>query len=290
MGDVVCTLPVACALRSQFPDCHITWAVSPTFAPLVERCDAVNRVEAVLAKGSRIIDEIRRIRTWEPFDIAIDAQGLTKSAAVVGAAKADQKVGYHWQRELAPFFSQKVKPDPTSLHVVDQYVDVARAVGCQVDRAQFALKPREDDLEAVAAFGLPRDYAVIHPGGGWATKRWAVENFVAVARRLVEQGTTPILIGTAPEAPSAAEIAAQVPEAINLVSKTNLGALVALIQGARLHVGGDTGSTHIAAALGIPAVGIYLVTRPERSCPYGQFNHCPEPTREKILQLVERLA
>jgi len=40
------------------------------------------------------------------------------------------------------------------------------------------------------------------------------------------------------------------------------------------HVGGDTGSTHIAAALGIPAVGLYSITRPVRSCPYGQIERC----------------
>ncbi|MFX8786022.1 glycosyltransferase family 9 protein, partial [Acinetobacter baumannii] len=90
--------------RTAFPECHITWAVRPGFADLVERCEAVDHVERVFAKGSHLFDELRRIRRWEPFDIAIDAQGLTKSAVVVGSVRAKQKVGYHWQREIAPFF------------------------------------------------------------------------------------------------------------------------------------------------------------------------------------------
>lgn len=288
MGDVVCTLPVACALRDRFPDSHITWAVRPGFAPLVERCEAVNLVEPVMGKGTRILDELKRVRSWEPFDLAIDAQGLTKSAVVVGAARAKQKIGYHWQRELAPFFSQKVRPDPTSIHVVDQYVDVVRAVGCQVHTARFGLAPTDDDREAISKLRPQQPYAVVHPGGGWSTKRWEPENFVAVIRSLTEKGVNPVLIGASAEAEAAASIGSDVP-VTNLVGKTSLGELVALIEGAKLYVGGDTGATHIAAALGVPAVGIYLVTRPERSCPYGQFSHCPEPTKQKILSLVEAL-
>jgi len=283
-------MPVACAFRTQFPDCHITWAVRPAFADLVERCQAVDHVERVFGKGTDVIKQLATIRGWEEFDIAVDAQGLTKSAVVVGAARATQKIGYHWQRELAPFFSQKVKPDPTSLHVVDQYVDVARAAGCNVDRAAFDLKPTDEDRRVIQEFGLPARYAVVHPGGGWATKRWPLQNFVSAARSMVARGVTPVLVGTAPEAPSAQDIQSQVPQVVNLVNQTSLGPLVALIEGAAFHLGGDTGSTHIAAALGVPAIGVYLVTRPERSCPYGQIARCPEPSVENVIRLVESMA
>jgi ADP-heptose:LPS heptosyltransferase len=50
--------------------------------------------------------------------------------------------------------------------------------------------------------------------------------------------------------------------------------LVALVALAKAHVGGDTGSSHLAAALGIPAIGLYAITRPKRSCPYGQIERC----------------
>jgi heptosyltransferase-1 len=60
----------------------------------------------------------------------------------------------------------------------------------------------------------------------------------------------------------------------DLTGQTNIGELVSLIGLSAAHVGGDTGSTHIAAALGRPAVGLYSITRPARSCPYGQVERC----------------
>ena len=61
---------------------------------------------------------------------------------------------------------------------------------------------------------------------------------------------------------------------INLLGKTNIKQLISLISLSNAHIGGDTGSTHIAAALGTPAVGLYSITKPIRSCPYGQIDKC----------------
>ena len=289
MGDVVCTLPVASAFKRSFPECHVTWAVQHNFAPIVERCASVDEVIPIRGRRKSLLEDLKKIGDLEPFDIAIDAQGLTKSALVVFMAKAKRKLGYHWQREISPIFSQKVRPDSSSIHVVDQYVDVARAAGCTAHRADFALKPTEGDNEAIKDLKPQGRYAVVHPGGGWATKRWPVTNFAQVCHFLTEKQITPVLIGIQPEAESAERIQQLVPAAKNLVNRTNLGALIALIDNASVHIGGDTGSSHIAAALNTPAVGIYLVTRPARSCPYGQFDNCPEPTTEGIIQMVERL-
>ena len=61
---------------------------------------------------------------------------------------------------------------------------------------------------------------------------------------------------------------------VEMLGQTSVRELIALISMANAHVGGDTGSTHIAAALGVPAVGLYSITRPQRSCPYGQIERC----------------
>ena len=61
---------------------------------------------------------------------------------------------------------------------------------------------------------------------------------------------------------------------VDLTGKTTVAELIAVISLAEAHVGGDTGSTHIAAGLAVPAIGLYSATRPERSCPYGQIDRC----------------
>lgn len=298
LGDVACTLPVAAGLKSLDPEARVVWAVDPRFAGVVECCDAVDEV-ACLRPGANP-------KSWkvsnEPFDAAFDMQGLLKSALVVCASRAPVKFGYHWQREGAGLFSQAVRPDPTSHHVVDQYVDVVRAFGASVDRADFRLRPKPDDAERMrlllAERGVTGRFALMNAGAGWESKRWPLSRFVELVRRLEAEGVQVAFLGGPSPGERAAmdALRAEVGDAAaDLVGKTNVRELVALVARAAVHVGGDTGSTHIAAALGVPAVGLYAHTRPERVCPYGQRDRCVvarggmaeidvEPVFEQILR------
>lgn len=278
LGDVVCALPVAVAMRRSFPECHITWVVDPRFSQVVERCSAVDDV--ICARPRFSVDSLPKF--GEAFDVAMDLQGLLKSAVVVGRAKAKSKIGYHWQREGARFFSAPILPDPTSIHVVDQYVDVARFAGAEVEFAEFGLKPKSEDVESISArFDVRAPYVVLNPGAGWASKRWPTERFADLSRRLDHEGYRAILIGGKAEVER--EVVSKVIKAGGVVTdlggQTSIAELIALIAGARGHVGGDTGSTHIAAALGVPAIGLYSITRPSRSCPYGQIERCHHDPR-----------
>jgi len=267
LGDVVCSLPAAVALKATYPDCETVWCVDARFAGVVQLCGAVDRVELVPTKDKRGF-----VRGLGEFDAAFDLQGLLKSALVVGHSKAKKKLGYHWQREGSWLFSQRVMPEATSLHVTDQYVDVVRAFGAEADRAEFGLKPDPEDVKTVRRL-LPGDGEIVvcNAGAGWATKRWPAANFAQLANSLHAQGVRACFIGAESDRKAFEEVKdAGATHAFDLIGRTNVRELVALISTARAHVGGDTGSTHIAAALGVPAVGLYSVTRPERTCPYGQ--------------------
>ncbi len=277
LGDVVCCLPVARSLRSTFPQSEIVWVVDQRYVGIVECCDAVDTVHGAapgfapstwLTAGGR-------------FTAAFDLQGLLKSALVIARCKAERKLGYHWQREGSWLFSQPVLPDPSSLHVVDQYVDVSRAAGASGDRAEFGLVPKPKDVEAVsqllAEIGVHGPFVAINAGAGWASKRWPPSSFALVIEGLQEMGVSSVLIGGSGQ--EDAEVVRAVREASripvrSLHGRTSVRELVALLSVSAAHLGGDTGSSHIAAALGKPAVGLYSVTRPARSCPYGQIERC----------------
>ena len=123
----MCSLPAAVALKNAFPHCSISWIVDQRFASVVQCCTAVNTI--IEGRGS--LSKSMWPELAEPFDCALDLQGLFKSAWPVHLAKSPTKLGYHWQREGAFLFSQRVLPDPSSFHIVDQYVDVARAAGAR---------------------------------------------------------------------------------------------------------------------------------------------------------------
>ena len=300
LGDVVCTLPAASALKSLMPNCVVEWAVDPRFAGIVECCRAVDVVHRVKPGFSP--------KTWPSFDgsfeAALDLQGLSKSALVVARADARRTLGYHWQREGSWLCSARVVPDPSSIHVVDQYVDVVRALGAEADRAVFSLVPQADDVASVksklASKGVEGRFVVINPGAGWVTKRWPPAHFGAVIGWLERAGLRCVLVGG--NSPTDLAIADEVighcdPTPVSLTGQTSVRELVALISLAAVHLGGDTGSSHIAAALNVPAVGLYSITRPERTCPYGQIDRChydarslaeiaPEPVLETMLEAV----
>jgi lipopolysaccharide heptosyltransferase I len=276
LGDVVCTLPAAVALKSAYPGSTITWVVDPRFGDIVRSCTAVD----VVVEAKKSLKREHWPELDEPFEAAFDLQGLFKSAWPVHLAKAREKLGYHWQREGSSFFSQKVLPDPSSFHIVDQYVDVVRAYGVDATRAMFGLVPTTDALasiqERLRTVGANR-FIVANPGAGWASKRWPASSFAEVATDLQKVGIQTILIGGRSDGDKA--IAAEVVKSsganlIDWTAQTTIGELIALLSLAKGHIGGDTGSSHIAAALEIPCVGLYSVTNPRRSCPYGQIDSC----------------
>lgn len=273
LGDVVLTLPAAVALRRSFPDSEIVWVVDRRFAGIVECCRAVDRRHVVDRK--RLFEEVRSFS--ESFDVAFDLQGLLKSALFVRRARAPLKLGYHWMREGAWLFSQRVWPDPSSRHLVDQLVDVVRAGGAHAGRAEFDLAPLPEDAERVhlelRRRGVDEPFVLMNAGAGWPEKRWPPRYFARLCEMLAAAGIQSVFLGAPTEQDR--DLFHQVVSegarsAISMVGETSVRELVALVAQAAVHVGGDTGSTHVAAALGIPAIGLYAATDPERTGPYGQ--------------------
>jgi heptosyltransferase-1 len=298
LGDVVCTLPVASALKKIDPDAHIVWVIDPRFEAVLNCAPLVD--DRIVVKPGFSPKKWPKIEG--EFDAAFDMQGLLKSAVVLRNLKCP-KFGFHWQREGAGFFSRKVLPDPTSFHVVDQYVDVVRAFGGpDLHEAEFALKApdsaKESIREKLLNLGVSGKYAVLNPGAGWATKRWPVQYFAEVAKWLGAKGFSSVLIGGRKEAeqePAREVIALAGESAVSLAGQTSIEELIALVEGAAVHIGGDTGSTHIASAVKTPLVGLYSITRPDRSGPYGCISDCcynPEGLSkihpEQVLEVLER--
>lgn len=288
LGDVVCTLPVASSLKASFPDAHVTWVVDPRFAGIVECCPDVDEVVAASPGGAP--------SSWpkfaESFDAVLEMQGLMKSALATARAKTKSRLGYHWQRELSGLFSARVLPDSTSFHIVDQYVDVARAAGGS-EAATFKLQPKPEDVGKCRTL-LGTATVLINPGAGWATKRWPPASVADLVRSLHELGVETALIGGKGERPDHEAILASAGSGKTLAGETSIRELVAVVSLAKAHVGGDTGTTHLAGALGVPAIGLYSITNPRRSCPYGQIERChyaPEGlaaiTPEAVLKTVE---
>jgi heptosyltransferase-1 len=287
IGDVVHTMPCAAALKRSFPHIHLTWAVEDRCAPIVEEnpyVDAVFSIPRHRWRKSRLqpqtwrefFSHIRDLRASR-FELALDLQGLMKSAFVAKASGAKQRIGYHWQREGARMFVKPIPASPESKHVVQQYLDVVRSLGAVAEPIDFGLAVNPEAKATVQCklkeLGVDGRYAVINPSAGRKDKRWPPERFAQVVDFLEAEGLRTVLVGHTSDAPLEKEIVASSRATVrSLVGKTDLKELTAILSQATVHLCGDTGSGHIAVALGVPIVALYGPTNPERSGPYGQLN------------------
>ena len=149
IGDVVHALPVSVALKRSFPHLQITWITEERCAEMVTGNPYLHEVLTIPGKAWR--HGAWHPRTWQEvhrmvsllrsrrFQLAIDLQGLLKSAVAAWLTGAPVRIGYHWQREGAWMFNRVVPKEPTSVHVVQEYLDVARYLGAETEPVEFPL-------------------------------------------------------------------------------------------------------------------------------------------------------
>jgi heptosyltransferase I len=282
MGDILHALPTAAALKDSYPQIEILWAVEQQFASLLEGNSDIDRVIPLpklklhgISSFGTLASHLKLVKglCGGPVDLSIDLQGLTKSALVARASGARVRIGYHWLREAAPLLEKAVPRRPESIHIVEQYLDVARALGANADHPRFGLTVSDED--DAAALRLLREagcsdqgFVSINPASARAIKEWDPVRFAALIDTL--QPVVPCVLVTADKkVAQSVESHARGP-VLSLAGKTTLKQLAAVVRRSAVHVCGDTGSGHMAAALGVRVVSLMGPTDAERACPYGQ--------------------
>jgi lipopolysaccharide heptosyltransferase I len=271
LGDLVHTLPAVSAIHRTFPSLEIDWLVD---APHREFLSLVPVLASVIVLRDRAAGAWLAARSElraRQYDVAVDFQGLLKSAALARLSGARRVIGFTRRsaREgmAAPFYSERVDAE-TGQHVIDKNLALAGALGASTDTLEFPLaESRSAAADAVRA-GLDR-YALINPGAAWPNKRWPTAAFVRVAERLREKyGLESVVLWGPGERALAEEIAGASGGAARAAPETTIRDLVEISRRARIIVSGDTGPLHIAAAVGVPAVGVFGPTNPRRNGPW----------------------
>lgn len=289
IGDIVHTLPAVAALGQSLPEAEIAWAVEKRFGGLLEGNPFVQRVIPLDTIGWRarwralgsLRDIARSLAEVRGFhaDLAIDFQGLVKSAALGRLSSAPRRLGFggQWLRESVArvFYSESVEARGRR-HVVDENLALAELAGAQPvarERWQFPLPASAEAARHVAErldrLGIER-FLVINPGGGWMSKRWAPERYAQLVSELGHDGDNAVLItGSPAEEPIIRDILQRAKARRTTYFASTVAEYIALVRRARLFVGGDTGPLHLAAAVGTPIVAIYGPTNPTRNGPFA---------------------
>ncbi|MGO8762898.1 MAG: lipopolysaccharide heptosyltransferase I [Desulfobaccales bacterium] len=303
-GDVLHALPFLEALRSAYPEAHITWLVEAAYAPLLSGHPALNEVwvaprlrPAELFSGSNPAALRRLVRQLRArsFDLVVDLQGLIKSAVWVALARSPRKVGYDQTRELSYLaLTERVDPFDPEAHAVKRYLNLAHYLGAPPALPRFRLGlDAAADISALIPSEPKRLLAVLHPGARWSSKLWPAASWAHLAEWLRDRGFQVAVTGSRADRELAASLAAQCrAPLLNLAGRTSLAQLAAIFRKARLAVTTDTGAMHLAAALGTKVVALFGPTAPWRTGPFGEGHlvvrlglpcspcfkrRCPEP-------------
>jgi heptosyltransferase-1 len=279
IGDVIQTMPVACALREHLPQAFVAWAVEERAAALLRGHQAVDeliRLPRGWLKSPRRVWQLRRRLRAMRFDAVLEAQGLTKAAIVAWLSGAPRRIGFGhpWGRELTQWLNNELVDTP-GMHVVERNIQLLRPLGIASPRIRFLIPEHSADAAAadrvIGWSGLGGGFAIINPGAGWPSKVWPAERFAGVASHLGRRWSLSTLVvwAGAEEMQMGLLVAAGSGGYARIAPPTTLTELAALARRARLFVGSDTGPLHLAAAVGTPCVGLYGPWPAEMHGPYG---------------------
>jgi heptosyltransferase I len=273
LGDLVHTLPAVSAIHRTFPRLEIDWLVDAVHQEFLGLVPILTSVVSLTAPNARGWLEVRRRLRTRKYDAALDFQGLVKSAALSRLSGARRVMGFDRaslrEPAAAALYRERVSVGPGG-HVIQKNLRLAAAIGAHATIAEFPIRPVESAALAAIQVKDTSPFALLNPGAAWPNKRWPSDRFGRLAAWLRERhGLRSIALWGPGEEELARAVVSSSSGAATEAPRTHLTDLVALSRAARLLVSGDTGPTHIAAAVGTPVVALFGPTDPLRNGPWS---------------------
>ena len=270
MGDVLHNLPVVADIHKHIPDALIDWVVEESFALLPALHPRVNRIIPVAMRRWRKSLWQSRGEMWAAchnlrashYDLALDTQGLLKSALITRCASA-----------IRCGFDRSSVREPLASLLYDRTYSVARNLHAvernrQLAGQAFGYKPAGTPDYGIQAPDLmlpwlpSAPYAVLLHATSRDDKLWDESNWIALGKHLHQAGMRAVLPwGNTQEKARSERLCLAIPEAL-VTPRIDLNEAAAMLGHARAVIGVDTGLSHLAAALGVPTIGIYTATDP----------------------------
>lgn len=286
LGDGLMATAAIASLAESFAHARVDVLTGPWTRPAYERNPSVARiVDSGSMIGGRspapavLARVVRRLRAAN-YDGAVVLERSAWLALLPWLAGVPVRAGFDSGRRGATH----TRPVPVDgvRHEAERYLDCARAIGAGHLVRRMVFDPGGDARsEAASALreanwqGEP--YAVLHPGGGdnpgmrLTSKRWPIASFAELGRRIFASGLRPVVVCGPHEGALGAELAEAVPGSLGLGTRLSLAGVGALAERASVHVGNDSGPTHVALAVGTPTVAVFGPSDERRYGPFGEW-------------------
>ena len=276
LGDLAMATPTLRALRRRFgAEAHIVGIMRPYLADVLKGTDWLDEQWFFNPHAKD-----RALHSWavarrmrhEPFDMALLMTNSLRTAAVAWLGRARERIGYV-RYGRGPLLTGKLYPRREGRHLVAEpmvftYLALARAVGCEEESPRLELATVEaDERSAEGIFkrlGVSRNVrpvAINSSGAYGGAKLWPVEYFGALARRIVEERDSDVLVVCGPKERDIAREIVRLSQSGRVFSMADqpmdLGTSKAVIRRCRMMVSTDSGPRHVAAALGLPVITLF---------------------------------
>lgn len=279
LGDVARGTAVAAQLKDLIPGVHVTWLIEPKFHSLLSYSPDVDEV-LVFRRGAGLramIESVRQLRRHS-FDLTLDLQRHLKSGFLSLMSGAPRRIGFHRRNAKEGnwlFNTETIPAAPLESSKLERYMDFIRALGFrELAPQRGAIRAPLDRLQSLRARGeLPSEnFVALVLGSSWPSKDLPVTGYVRIAELLNGHGVNEIvLVGAADQQSAGVTVRSALPSVrvFDLIGKTDLGELLAVLAGSRVVIGPDSGPAHLAGALNIPYVTLFGPTSALRTAARG---------------------
>lgn len=291
MGDIIMASCLVTGLKHFFPTSSIDWLVEPCFADVIRHHPYLNSVIlwdkvcwSEMFKGLRLWGLLQEMVAFRRvlrlgvsnghqkpyYDLVVDAQGLLRSRVLSWLTGARSRVGLV-SREPGGFLMNHLVTSPFDKFMGSEYLYLLAAVtGANLDLVRKVAHPavhvpvhcRAKAAELLMHHGVQR-YAVFLPFTTRPQKHWVQHYWSELAQEFQQLRYRVLILGGPNDRDAAQSIAASSDNAVSFAGDVSLSTAFALIQGASLAVGVDTGLTHAAVVSNVPTVALFGST-----CPY----------------------
>ncbi|HIP76807.1 MAG TPA: lipopolysaccharide heptosyltransferase family protein [Psychromonas hadalis] len=273
IGDVCHCVAAVQAIQKQWPETKITWIMGKVEAQLLSDLPNVNIIIFDKKTGFKGMKALWKSLKDKHFDALLHMQVALRSSVLTLGIKAKYKVGFNLKRakEGQWLFTNKKIADTSSSHVLDSFFEFVYFLGIKKTTPTWHIPLSNEDVNFANALSSNKKRLVISPSASKEERNWTTVGYASIADYAEKKGYQVILCGSPTEKEVALgfQIEAQTKSnVINLIGKTSLKQLTAVLKEATIVLAPDSGPAHIATTQGTPVIGLYAHSNPKRTGPY----------------------
>ncbi|MBE4592291.1 ADP-heptose--LPS heptosyltransferase I [Vibrio navarrensis] len=276
IGDVCHAVAAVQALQRHWPETKVTWIIGKVEAQLLQGLEGVELIVFDKKQGLKGMQAVWAQLQGRRFDALVHMQLALRASLLTLGIKARYKVGFHLKRakEGQWLFTNRKISDTESAHVLDSFYSFIEYLGVPRTPPQWQLPISDADHHFAQETLGDQPSLVISPAASKDERNWLAERYAALGDYAYEQGYQVVICGSPAEREKnlAADIVRHMQHtAVNLVGKTNLKQLTAVLNKAAVVLAPDSGPAHIATTQGTPVIGLYGHSNPKRTGPYNNL-------------------